>query len=167
MLRIIVHSVCKDMKEMHIENQQSLEFYWQIIGPVCEKIYASEKNTEWICKYEQIFTRIGVINREFRSERSVLSLPKIPEVKAYTDVADTLKQVLVKCESQLDSDEVNYDQLMDYLDKCENINEVAEKFGMSKYVVVISIIECKKETFLELHVEISRLLVRSINSPHW
>ena len=165
---MIVCSVCKDTKGMHTENHQSLEFYWQIIGPVCEKIHVSEKSMNWICKYKKILTRIGVINRECRSESGVFSLPKIPEVKAYTDIADTLKQALVKHKSQLNRNEVNHDQLVDYLCNWENINEVAETFGMPKGIVVQdAIVKSKKKDFCNLHFEISRLLIRSTDSSHW
>ena len=159
--RLINNSVCEDMKKMHISSdKQSLEFYWKIIGHVCNNIWTSEESMNWIYRLEAVLVRIGIINREFRKTPGVSQLPNIPEVKAYIGVADTLRRVLHKWKVQFDNDKVSYDQLHEYFNKKLIISEVAKQFGMNDMVVLEQDVKKKQKEFCDCHKNLSTSLIR-------
>lgn len=161
MFRIIANSVCEDMRKMHVSSdKQSLEFYWKIIGHVCDKIQTSEESMNWICQREVVLVRIGIINREFRNTPGVPRLPNIPGVKAYIGVADALRRVLHKWKIQFDNDEVTYDQLYEYFSKKDNIGEVAKQFGMDDVVILDQDVRKKQKEFCDCYVNLSTSLIR-------
>ena len=169
--RIIANSVCQDMmKKIHVSSDnQSHEFYWKIIGDVCDKIQTSEESMNWISQLEVVLVRIGIINREFGNTPGLSRLPNIPGVKAYIGVVDTLRRVLNNWKKQFNSDEVSYDQLYEYFGKRHIICEVAKQFGMDDIVVLEHDIKKKQKEFRDCHMNLSTSLIRiqPNNSSNW
>ena len=169
MLSIITESLCLVIKE-GTEDQHSLNFYLKIVGGVCRKVKITpESSINTIYQYHNILCRLGPVYCEFRKiDSSKRDAPDIQEIETVLFVSNALIKVLKNIQRDIDGGNVNYDQLKNYLDNHDTIFKVADTFGMKTAVVEKSVVEHKRNDFLQSHLILQNLLIQSLNdNAHW
>ena len=161
MLTTVTESAIKE------EDQHALHFYWKIISGICEKIkITAECKLSEIHQHGAILCRLGPMYREVRKPDPQKKYA-FQEINIYLSMADALIQSLSNLAKQIESNEMNYDQLRYYLKYHEIVSEVANKFGMKTDIVVqTSIVELKIKEFHQFHEVLSELLVQFL-SNNW
>ena len=160
-------SLCLAIKE---GDKYCLHFYWKIFDGICKKIkITANSSIDEIHQYHDILRILGPVYLELRKEDfSKRGDPRFLQVEVFITLAEAVIQVLRNHKRQTEYNEVNFDQLSNYYNKYETTLNVADMFGVKGAVVEKDIVTFKRETFLQYHESLSKLMIQSLkNSSKW
>ena len=165
----ITESLCLAIKE-GTEDQHSLNFYWKIVGGICKKVKITpESSIKTIYQYHDVLRRLGPVYCKAREiDSSKRDSPNIQEIETFLSMSNALIKILKNIQGDIEQENVNYDQLKDYLDYYDTILEIAGVFGVKDAVVMKSVVKYKWREFLQSHQSLSKLLIQSLkNNTNW
>ena len=140
-------------------------FYWNLVNGVCSKLDKSPDNGfSWIAKYANVLLLLGKINSTGQSCPNYASMKDKPETKYYIAMIDQLQRALQLLQESYIQQLMTYDDLDLYLAHHKSVRSVAGLYKFTKHVHKLEEVKATMETFRSRHTELSKLLIRSIES---
>ena len=130
--------------------ENSIEFYCKIIDGICTNI-PDELTLKRVQQYHSILIELGPLCQD--------ELKTIPEIANIFSLASSLKQMFNQLKSQIESKEVTYSQLQEYINNQGLCLMVASKFCCENFILGDAEVKKCKSHFYEQYDCISSLLL--------
>lgn len=157
MLRNSVEQLVIHMKQNDDIDKYPLQFYWKFIGGISTRI-----KSHWHDHY-CILNEVAQIHRDLYS--IITSKKGTPHIDAYVSLVEKIRESLSEWKTKITSKEINFNDILNLLEKHEQDDTIALKFGLKKAIVDIKKLSDAKREFVTSHQQISQLLIK-INPRH-
>lgn len=157
-LHISIEKLIIHMKQDDNIDKYPLQFYWKIIGGISIRL----KN-HW--NDYHILKDLAQIHRELHS--TVTSKRGNPHIDAYICLVEGIKKRLNEWKAKITSKEINFDEILNLLEKHDRNKMIADKFSFKNTVADKKYISHAKEEFITIHQRISQLLIKINSKKNW
>lgn len=159
MLRNSVEQLVIHMKQNDDIDKYPLQFYWKFIGGISTRI-----KSHWHDHY-CILNEVAQIHRDLYS--IITSKKGTPHIDAYVSLVEKIRESLSEWKTKITSKEINFNDILNLLEKHEQDGTIALKFGLKKAIVDIKKLSDAKREFVTIHQQISQLLIKINPRQNW
>ena len=152
--QLVIH-----MKQNDDIDKYPLQFYWKFIGGISTRI-----KSHWHDHY-CILKEVAQIHRDLYS--IITSKRGNPHIDAYVSLVEKIRESLSEWKTKITSKEINFNDILNLLEKHEHIGMIALKFGLKKAIVDIKKLSDAKKEFVTSHQQISQLLIKISPRQNW
>ena len=155
MLKKVVQNCIPMLKGDRNSQKHSIEFYCKIIDGICRSIL-DELTLKTIQQYNSILIELGPLCQD--------ELKTISEIANFFPLASNLKQMFNHLKGQIESKEVTYSQLQEYINNQRLFLEIAHKFHYNNLILGEAEVKEIINHFYKQYEYISSLLLLSPDS---
>lgn len=158
MLNTTVSNLCENLNG----DKYHVKFYWEIVGGICRRIISDDHHYDL-----NIYKELGPVHHRMQGKASNhLSLIS-SDVKAYRAFVDVVQENFSMMKSEIEAQNINFDEISNQLRKYDLEKSVADSFGFKNMLVDQSKLQKMRQSFIECHQEISHLLIIVSPQQNW